>query len=330
MEPHVSSTAEPELDVLYDPASSTAASGVHPTTQTVGDSASTTGTTEHQERSPVPPQTRSTIPGAWHLQGTTIFPSQPSLATFLWSTPPNRGADEISRYFHPTQSHILPPSHLSTLARYLQQSAFTCTAMEGEFQIAWGRKVRFDAVLGRVRAVYDHALKGAKTQAEKRKRGEYNRPVDKGGDTATGKGTTDGTTNTGEKEAPSTKPGAGDSLGYLTGGDANQTARPVSTNAGTEPESTHSGPDTLTLPAIPRSTLTPASRGLAERMRAVLPRAAKSPVQNKRDQGEERSRSNSVYHTTTIKAERRRKRMKREARGDAGGSEYSDSSGDEV
>lgn len=36
--------------------------------------------------------------------------------------------------------------------------------------------MRYDAVLGRVRVLWDYALKGARTQREKRERGEYNRP----------------------------------------------------------------------------------------------------------------------------------------------------------
>jgi len=48
--------------------------------------------------------------------------------------------------------------------------------MDAEIQVAFGRKVRYDAVLGRVRALYDYALKGARTQRAKRERGEYNRP----------------------------------------------------------------------------------------------------------------------------------------------------------
>lgn len=48
--------------------------------------------------------------------------------------------------------------------------------MDAEIQVAFGRKVRYDAVLGRVRALWDYALKGARTQRAKRERGEYNRP----------------------------------------------------------------------------------------------------------------------------------------------------------
>jgi len=44
--------------------------------------------------------------------------------------------------------------------------------------------VRYDAVLGRVRALWDYALKGAKTQRGRRERGEYNRPRRGGGSNA--------------------------------------------------------------------------------------------------------------------------------------------------
>lgn len=121
------------------------------------------------------------------------------------------------------------------LARYLQHTAFTCTAMEAEFQVAYGRKVRYDCQLGRVRALWDYALKGAKTQAEKRKRGEYNRPVaveKKNGvgtsivpTTKENEGSVAGdTTKKGGKED---RPGAGNSLDWLAGrtgtGDVNTT-----------------------------------------------------------------------------------------------------------
>lgn len=112
--------------------------------------------------------------------------------------------------------------------------------MEAEFQVAYGRKVRYDCQLGRVRVLWDYALKGAKTQAEKRKRGDYNRPVVEKksdiGESSGGRGSVaqtmkdnDGsiggdTTKKGGKED---RPGAGSTLDWLAGttgtGDMNTT-----------------------------------------------------------------------------------------------------------
>lgn len=274
--------------------------------------------------SPTPTQAPTTVPGVWHLHGTTIFPAQPPLPIFLWSTPPNRGADEISRYHHPTQSHILPPSHLSMLARYLQHTAFTCTAMEAEFQVVWGRKVRYDSVLGRVRATYDHALKGAKTQAEKRKRGEYNRPVGKSGLSAVKNASTD---DDAEKEAAGPKPGAGEALDWLAGRDGNASASISETENAAE---TTTDGNTAAVAAILAGRIgsTPARSGLSlrERTRRAL---MNDPAANAPTVPSSNADSNP-YHLTTIKPERSRKRLKRETRGDASGSEYSDSgSGEE-
>lgn len=61
-------------------------------------------------------------------------------------------------------------------ARYMANTSFSTNVMDAEIQVAFGRKVRYDAVLGRVRALWDYALKGARTQKAKRERGEYNRP----------------------------------------------------------------------------------------------------------------------------------------------------------
>lgn len=57
----------------------------------------------------------------------------------------------------------------------MQYSIFVSRAIDAEIQTVWGRKLRFDPTLGRVRPVWDYALKGAKTQRAKRERGEYNR-----------------------------------------------------------------------------------------------------------------------------------------------------------
>ena len=76
--------------------------------------------------------------------------------------------------------------------------------MDAEVQVAFGRKVRYDSVLGRVRLLWDYALRGARTQREKRERGEYNRPRKEGvgGGSGSGKGGV---------------PGLGISKGYLAG-----------------------------------------------------------------------------------------------------------------
>ncbi|KAK5069854.1 hypothetical protein LTR64_007963 [Lithohypha guttulata] len=117
------------------------------------------------------------IPGLWTLYNLTIIPSNPDLYTYLYHTPASRGADTHTLVSHPTQSHLLPPDDLSTFARYLQHTFCTSKVMDAEVQVAWGRKVRYDNILGRVRPVWDNALKGAKTQKLKRERGEYNRPT---------------------------------------------------------------------------------------------------------------------------------------------------------
>jgi len=49
--------------------------------------------------------------------------------------------------------------------------------MDAEFQVCWGHRVRYDAVIGRVRATFRNAIKGAATQAKRREAGDYNRPV---------------------------------------------------------------------------------------------------------------------------------------------------------
>ena len=62
----------------------------------------------------------------------------------------------------------------------MQHTFFRSSLVEAEIQCVWGRKVRWDGALGRVRALWDYALKGAKTQREKRERGDYNRPKNLG------------------------------------------------------------------------------------------------------------------------------------------------------
>lgn len=114
--------------------------------------------------------------GRWLLINTSIFPSSPDLPNFLYHTPPTRGADSHEIYTHPEQTPQLPPAHLSMFARYMANTCFSTNVMDAEIQLVFGRKVRYDAVLGRVRALWDYALKGARTQKAKRERGEYNRP----------------------------------------------------------------------------------------------------------------------------------------------------------
>lgn len=127
-----------------------------------------------------PTQARARFPGRWVLHGTTILPSSPDLSTFLHKTPPTRGADEHVLITHPLHSHLLDsPTYsqsLSILARYMQHTALTSGLMDAEIQCVWGRKVRYDAILGRVRCLWNSALKSAKTMRAKRERGEYNRP----------------------------------------------------------------------------------------------------------------------------------------------------------
>lgn len=121
----------------------------------------------------------------YRLVNSTLLPTVPDLATFLYETPPTRGADEHAHISHPLQSSLLDPANrnsvyrhvLSIFARYIQHTAFTARAIDAEIQVVWGRKLRFDTTLGRVRPVWDYALKGAKTQKAKRERGEYNRPT---------------------------------------------------------------------------------------------------------------------------------------------------------
>ena len=138
---------------------------------------------------PSPPADLSTSPpptpkilGRWLLHNTTVLPTSPTIHEFLHHTPPTRGADSHALITHPSQTHLLTtPSSphatsLSIFARYMQHTFFKSSLVEAEIQCVWGRKVRWDNVLGRVRAVWDYALKGAKTQREKRERGDYNRP----------------------------------------------------------------------------------------------------------------------------------------------------------
>lgn len=88
--------------------------------------------------------------------------------------------------------------------------------------------MRYDAQLGRVRPTWDYALKGAKTQKEKRKRGDYNvvPVVEKksggsgGGNSATQTTKDDGGSRGGDttkKGGREERPGAGDSLDFLAG-----------------------------------------------------------------------------------------------------------------
>lgn len=60
-------------------------------------------------------------------------------------------------------------------ARYMQHTALNCTAIEAEFQVAYGRKVRYDHSLGRVRVNWDNSIKGAKTVKERKERDERQR-----------------------------------------------------------------------------------------------------------------------------------------------------------
>jgi len=120
--------------------------------------------------------TATQYPDRWLLINTSIFPSSPDLPNFLYHTPPTRGADSHEIYTHPEQTPQLPSAHLSMFARYMANTSFSTNVMDAEIQVAFGRKVRYDAVLGRVRALWDYALKGARTQKAKRERGEYNRP----------------------------------------------------------------------------------------------------------------------------------------------------------
>ncbi|KAK5954066.1 hypothetical protein OHC33_004637 [Knufia fluminis] len=157
------------------------------------------------------PQNTLKYPAPWTLIHTSIFPSSPDLFTFLHHTPPTRGADEHELFTHPRQTSQLPGGYLSMFARYMAQTAFGSTIMDAEVQVAFGRKVRYDSVLGRVRALWDYALKGAKTQRAKRERGEYNRPT-KGGSSG-GAGVGRGHSH-GSKEVP----GYGVSGEFLAGG----------------------------------------------------------------------------------------------------------------
>lgn len=215
------------------------------------------------------PLTSTKLPSKWTIHSTTIFPLSPDLHTFLWDTPPNRGADEIASYHHPSQTAILPAKNLSMLARYLQHTAFTCTAIEAEFQVAWGRRVRYDAQLGRVRATWEYALRGARTQAEKRRRGEYNRfPAPKAADiasdgsivaaTATETGTGTGATipeSQAKKDGREERPGAGESLDWLAGKDAPGPSNPRAVG----PEDRNASRSTRRVTRSPRS---PGSRSV--------------------------------------------------------------------
>lgn len=106
----------------------------------------------------------------------------------------------------------------------MQHTIFTSRAIDAEIQVVWGRKLRFDPVLGRVRPLWDYALKGAKTQKAKRERGEYNRPTvtpkkkKKKNDTTT---SAEPDTDNGERKDRSQKntahPGKGESKDYLKG-----------------------------------------------------------------------------------------------------------------
>lgn len=84
--------------------------------------------------------------------------------------------------------------------------------------------MRYDSVLGRVRATWEYALKGAKTQAEKRKRGEYNVNVGaagRGGEkNGAGSETGTGTRGTAKKGGREERPGAGEAMEWLAGHDA--------------------------------------------------------------------------------------------------------------
>lgn len=157
---------------------------------------------EDEEPERMSPDAQPKVPGRWVLHNFSIVPAVPDLYTYLYHTPASRGADSHTLVSHPNQSHLLDPADLSTLARYMQQTFCTSKVMDTEIQVAYGRKVKYDAQLGRIRQVYDYALKGAKTQKLKRERGEYNRPKNRPGAT----------------EAPAgDQPGAGESKGYLAG-----------------------------------------------------------------------------------------------------------------
>ena len=60
-------------------------------------------------------------------------------------------------------------------ARYMQQTAFRANAMDAEFQIAFGKRVRYDWAIGRIRLVSHHAVQSARTAREKREKNEHTR-----------------------------------------------------------------------------------------------------------------------------------------------------------
>lgn len=108
----------------------------------------------------------------------------------------------------------------------MQHTIFTARAIDAEIQTVWGRKLRFDPVLGRVRPVWDYALKGAKTQRLKRERGEYNRPTNT---TKKSKKRSDGEkTRVGDDEGKKERsekgahPGKGSSKEFLKNGGLNR------------------------------------------------------------------------------------------------------------
>lgn len=102
------------------------------------------------------------------------MPVIPTPYDFLFNTIATHGADQHVNY---SAQHQPPTDGVRALAQYVWFSAFRASAMEAEFQVAYGRKVRYDSTIGRIRATYDYALKGAKTQALKRAQGLYNVPA---------------------------------------------------------------------------------------------------------------------------------------------------------